>query len=173
MGLAGDSGSDRIPPKKRWRRFALVIVLLVALVAVGVLVFTGFPVRTYPRGQVTCEPRPMFGNGSTVNVSANNSTVLGAPSTIYTFHHIPLEFLFASSVGNQPFSPWKLIIAWGNNWNNSTTIVSNGCVPTYVHPMVDGTQLTIAYSGTYMKGCGSGCWHQYANAYVTLGNVTS
>ena len=133
MGLAGASGSDGIPPKKRWPRLVLVIVLFVVLATVGVLVFSGFPVRTHTHGQVTCNPRPTLGNWSTVNVSANNSTVLGVPSTIYTFHHTPLEFLFASSVGNQSFSPWKLIIAWGNNWENSTTVVSDGCVPTYVH----------------------------------------
>jgi hypothetical protein len=140
---------------------------------VGVFVLPGSPFKVFPHGQITCAPFPSPGNWSTVNATLDNSSVDGAPSTLYIFHNVSLEFQFRSSGSNPPSSLEKLTVAWGRNWTNSTTLVGNGCVPTYANVNPPGETLTVAYAGPYQRACGCGDNQYYADAYVAWGNMGS
>ncbi len=105
-----------------------------------------------------------------MNATSDNSSVAGELSTSYTFHGVPLEFQFRSP-GNPPSSMWNLTVAWGKDWANATSVVGDGCVPTYVPVSAPGGALTVAYAGPYQRTCGCSDDHYYADAYIASGDI--
>lgn len=116
-------------------------------------------------------PTPTGDQWTEVNVTVENSTLAGAPATLFVFHEVPLEFQFPPSSSSPPASMQSLKVAWGQNGTNSTTLVGNECVPTYSTVIPSVAQFTIAYAGPYQRACGCSDTSYYASAYLALGHV--